>query len=543
MKRISKYILAVAVVALSASVCASAQVLTMEEREAVAANIDNYLSSDFQSVVKSVKVTSDKVIIKGKCAKWGKYLLADITPWQDITELETFPYSKKLRFKWFKTKMDRMALDREGIDYDRVFSKWAIVKVDGGNQTLDSYARYADEVAPKASPEALPLKTKKGFAAGSGDMYIQEIKDLGIASITQNIWLDRVISGEEGSDFTYGGKNFKVGKGADGMEKVLTSIQDQGVVVSAILLCPNESVYRDPENAGGFYTMPNLTSAEAFNVYAAVIEYLAERYTSGEHGRISHWIMHNEVDMGHEWTNMGEQPEARFFDRLMKSTRIVYNIVRQYDQNASVLHSFTHNWVNGDKPGFAPKSFLDRTLDYCAKEGDFRWGVAYHPYPQDLSKPKFWIDDVERSTFSRNSDYITFYNLEVLNDWILQPEHFYQGAKRVLFLSEQGTNSPSYSEEDMALQAAGGAWAWKKVAALEGIDAMQWHGWADGKWEFGLRIGLHTFDEGDVPALQRKPVWYMWEAAGTENEDAVFDQYLPVIGIDSWDQIFHEVTE
>jgi hypothetical protein len=313
------------------------------------------------------------------------------------------------------------------------------------------------------------------------------------------------------------------------------------MVVSAILLCPVKSIFKDPENAGGFYSMPNITTAVAFNAYAAALEYMASRYCSESPGRISHWIMHNEVDMGHEWTNMGEQPEMRFFDRYMKSMRICYNIVRQYDQNASVLPSYTHNWVYGDK-GYSPKRLLEKTLLYSAAEGDFRWGVAYHPYPQSLTKPEFWKNDI-RATFSMDTDFITFKNLEVLDKWILDRKHFYKGRKRLLFLSEQGTNSPSYSDEDLALQAAGAAWAWKKASRLKGIDAVQWHNWRDMRAEFGLRIGLHTFQEGEYENLTPKPAWYVWKAAGTDQEDAVFNQYLEILGIPSWDAIMHEVSD
>ena len=39
-----------------------------------------------------------------------------------------------------------------------------------------------------------------------------------------------------------------------------------------------------------------------------------------------------------------------------------------------------------------------------------------------------------------------------------------------------------------------------------------------------------------------KPAWYVWQAAGTANEDNVFNQYLSVIGVSSWDQIHHGVS-
>lgn len=504
----------------------------------MAANIKDYLAKDYPSKVTNVQVTSDKVIIKGNCGGSGTYLLADITPWQDVTELEKYPYTQDLSGGGFTVTVDRIVPNREGIRYDKVFSKWAVVKVDGDRQTLDSHARYADDVVPKKSPEAVPLRNKKGFGAGDIDLYFSDCKEMNVGSITMNVVLNDYIKGE-GSGYSYGGQNYSLGAFKDYVDRVTRRAGEMDLVVSAIILCQTNSIFKDPENKGGNYTMPNLTTAKAFNLYAAALEHMASTHCTQDN-RISHWIMHNEVDFAKEWTNMGDQPMMRYLDRYIKSMRICYNIVRQYDQNASVLGSYTHCWTVADG-NYAPKKMLEATVAYSEAEGDFRWGVAYHPYPQDLTKPSFWVNDTQ-ATYSLNSKYVTFKNLEVIDAWIRQKENFYKGkTKRVLFLSEQGTNSPSYSESDLALQAAGGAWAWKKVSKLDGIDAIQWHNWADNKAEGGLRIGLRTFAEGSVSNLTPKPVWYVWKAAGTAEEDSVFDQYKTTLGISDWDSILNTV--
>jgi hypothetical protein len=184
---------------------------------------------------------------------------------------------------------------------------------------------------------------------------------------------------------------------------------------------------------------------------------------------------------------------------------------------------------------------LDDHLRYSRLEGDFRWGVAQHPYPQDLSAPEFWKNDT-RSTYDTGTDYLTFKNLEVIDKWIRDKDRFYRGkTKRLLFLSENGTNSPSYSETDLTNQAAGACWAWKKISALPGIDAVQWHAWIDDRGEFGLRIGLRRFPDDEEEPGGAKPVWKVWAAAGTPSEDEVFAPYLKVIGLGNWQEIFHEV--
>lgn len=505
----------------------------------MADNLKEYLVKDYPSKVTNVQVTSDKVIIKGNCGGSGTYLLAEITPWQDVTELETYPYTQDLSGGGFSVTVDRIVPNREGIKYDKVFSKWAVVKVDGDKQTLDSHARYADDVVPKKSPEAVPLRNKKGFGAGDSDLYFSDCKEMNVGSITMNVVLNNYITGE-GSGYSYGGKEYSLGPVKDYVDYVTQKASETGLVVSAIILCQTNSIFKDPENTGGNYSMPNITTAGAFNLYAAALEHMASTHCAPDK-RISHWIMHNEVDFADEWTNMGDQPMLRYLDRYIKSMRICYNIVRQYDQNASVLGSYTHNWTNVDG-NYAPKEMLDKTVEYSEAEGDFRWGVAYHPYPQDLTKPAFWVNDTQ-STYSMNTKYVTFKNLEVIDAWIKQKANLYKGTtKRVLFLSEQGTNSPSYSESDLALQAAGGAWAWKKVSKLDGIDAMQWHNWADNKEEGGLRIGLRTYAEGSVSNMTQKPVWYVWKAAGTADEDTVFDPYKTTLGIADWNSIMGSVN-
>ena len=35
--------------------------------------------------------------------------------------------------------------------------------------------------------------------------------------------------------------------------------------------------------------------------------------------RIAHWIIHNEVDGGSHWTNMGDKPIATFMDTYLRS--------------------------------------------------------------------------------------------------------------------------------------------------------------------------------------------------------------------------------
>ena len=515
-------------------------------KDAEAARIGEYLTRSFPCSITEVKVSASDVTIKATTDGNGAYFLADIAPWESITEAKSFSLAGGSEGSTSSSATLSRYVSRDGLpEYDRLLSRFAIVRQDG---TVCSHARYADEIASPFSQPVVP-KTKKGLGGFIYNNNLSDLDDLGITSVTVNIVLNSIVNTVKTGNFTmahkFGGVTYYMDKGnVSSLDKVMTECYKRGIVVSAILLNRHSdtissatSLMKHPENDGGNYSMQNLTEAKAVNVYAAVLDFLADRYSTSTYGKIHHWIINNEVDAAKEWTNMGDQPEWRYMDAYVKSMRVCHNIVHQYDSNASVMISLTHSWGKAEFQ-YASKSLLEDLCKFSTAEGDFLWGVAYHPYPQNLNKPDFWKDDTS-ATYSAGSAYCTFKNLEVVSDWMLDKAHYYKGSqKRILFLSENGTNSPSYSETDLARQAAGAAWAWKKVAALDGIDGIQWHNWRDNRAEGGLMIGLRRFPDDSADPNGKKPAWYVWQAAGTASEAAVFDPYLSVIGISSWNDIF-----
>lgn len=515
-------------------------------KQSMADRVDAYLNADFPAKVADVTVTADKVSVTGHCPEKGNFSLVEIRPFEDVTEYLVYAEKIPVSCPSFSLSFPRK-VTVEDVEYDRALSKWAVVRSTGKRDELVSSARYADYIAPVRSASKTALRTKKGLGAGLGSLYVRDMSELGIGSITLNVRLSDIISpGDDVSvdPYVHNGMTFKVNMDAvREMDKIIKEAYLRGIVVSAIILVPFSSSYADPECDGGIFAMPDLTTLHAVNNYAAAMEYLADRYTSGLNGRIDHWIIHNEVSAAKEWTNMGEQPAARCYDRYVKSMRLCYNIIRQYDQNASVMVSLTHSWTcpeDGHSPEYASLRLLERTVRYSEVEGDFLWGVAYHPYPVDLRNPLFWESgslDSRFATFDLNAGYVTFYNPEVINEWILDRKNYYKGSrKRLLFFSEQGTNTKSYSRSDLEDQAAGAAWLWKKVKGLEGVDAVQWHAHCDNRDEFGLRLGLRNYDD-----YRPKPSWFVWKAAGTSSENEEFGKYLSVLGLDSWDDIVKPV--
>lgn len=512
-------------------------------------DLNTYLRKNYPSQIFQVYVKESSIKIVGKYVGEGDFSLGEIPPYLDIMQVGKAPYKTKLENSSFEIVLDRF-VDRDGILYDRLLSKWAIFKDGIDKDQLVSHAHHVDEISAFQNLPPIKLTSKKGLGGIIANQYISDFKLLGISSATINVCITQFmhLTPKEGDiAHTYGGRIYYMNERyvKNVFDIPLIEAAKHNIAVAAIILVEPASKCVDPDIGAllqhpdyfrGVYTMPNMQSLESVNCYAAAFDFLAKRYctTDNRYGRIAHWIMHNEVDGCIDWTNMGVKPVTVFTDSYIKSMRICYNIVRQYDKQAEVFGSFTHSWTEIANIGwwlYTSKEMIDLLNVYSRVEGDFQWGLAYHSYAQDLTNPCVWIDP--NATFSLDTKFVTFKNLEVLSKWALAKENKYKGAlKRSVWLSEAGVNSPTYSGEDFQKQAASLAYAWKKINALEGIDGLQWHAWFDHPDEgacLGLRKFMNSTHNGEA-----KPVWHVYKNAGTENEDEYFEQFLPVIGISDW---------
>lgn len=519
-------------------------------------NLVTYLDKDFPNQISNVLVTDEIVRLEGKVSDDKNLHLAEVGVYEDATELKDFSFLEVIepKDKTFNITLDRFKT-QHGYKQDRLLSKWIIVEKKEDKYKVASHARYADSIVPKYNYPFKKPSTKKGLGGYSinREAPYTDLDSLGITSATVNIWISKFFRSNpspEDMPFEYMGDTYYVNKKQiKNLDNTFLSTSERNIEVSAILLVDKASKTPDKKighilehpdcDPSGIYSMPNLTTPKGVQYYSAILDFLANRYSRPDKkfGRIHHWIIHNEVDAGWVWTNAGEKTALVFMDIYHKSMRMSHNIARKYNPNSKVFITLTHFWDWTSNPHFYHSTeLLEFLLKFSKIEGDFEWAIAYHPYPESLREPKTWLD--KKVSFSFDSQLITFKNIEVLDAWVKQPKVFFKGkTKRLVYLSENGTNSPTYSEQDLKEQAAGMAYAMKKIKYLDGIDGFQYHNWQDNRNEGGLRIGLRRFpDDKDNPG-GIKPVWKVYQAFGTEMEDKVYNQYKTIIGINSWDEI------
>ena len=511
--------------------------------------LKEYLHASYTSKVDRVEATADKIRITGSYAGEGSFLLYELPPYADITRIETAyqKYATPLTQSPFDVTLDRMA-SPEGFPYDRLLSQWAVVCRTAEGDRIVSHGRYADEVAALRNLPPVPMRSKKGLGGFYAGDYTSDLDDLGITSATVNVsplqfmYLSPAKAGMV--EHAYCGETYYFDtEKLDALDATLRETAARDITVAAILLVDPAAEARDaelgallqhPDYTRGTYTIPNMTTPKAVRAYAAMIDFLAQRYCREDdaYGRIAHWIVHNEVDGGVDWTNMGDDKlVTTYTNAYVKSMRLCASIVRQYDANAEFFASFSHSWSRASNPGWYPvRDMVGLLGDFSRAEGDFRWALACHSYPETISDPCTWREP--NATFAMNTPFVTLKNLEVLSKWALTPANLFRGTtRRSVWLSEAGTNSPTYAEADLRNQCAGFAYGWKKIAALPGIDGIQWHNWFDHRNEGTLRIGLRRYPDDAEDPGGKKPIWETYRDAGTDREEEAFAPFLSVIGI------------
>jgi hypothetical protein len=516
------------------------------------------LHAEYPAAISRVIITADQVIVRGaRHGLQGDASLAEFPLWVDVPAAD-LPAAGQAMWRErlpagdeFELTLPRIT-DGPAGKRDRLLSRWAIIASSADADTLVSTARYADEVAgPQESPPRPALRNKKGL--GGFDVTrgpVADLDELGIATITVNLPLAFLHSAPtaDSEPFVYDGQTYYIDLPAiRGFDRALRAAAERELVVFGILLVPppradsptSQAMAHPDYDPAGIFPMPNVTSAEGVRTYGAALDFLARRYSrpDARYGRIHHWIVHNEVDAGWVWTNAGQKSPLEFLDLYHKSLRMVHLIARAHDPQARAFVSLTHAWNESEDPRhYRSRELLELLDDFCEAEGDFPWGLAFHPYPQSLFEPATWNDD--KAQPAADTPFITFRNIEVLAEWAREPRNRFDGhERRPIFLTEQGFNSKDYGDEQLQLQAAAMAYAWKKIANLPEIDGFHYHNWIDNRGEGGLRIGLRKFpDDADDP-LGNKPIWHVYQALGASGENEACRFALPIIGIDDWSPI------
>lgn len=526
----------------------------------------SYINTDFLNHIDQVKVDMSKVYVEGAVDQISENLfLAEVEPHQYGFDLTDFNFTTALSLDDgnFKIELPRY-IEKTDRQYDRLYSRWAIVEKTGGNSySLVSSLNWPNNISGITvnnleEEKANSVKGLDGLTPSTLSNF-QDLVDLDVKSMKINLLLNGVFSLNESSlTHQFNGKIYNINQSfVSNMDSRIKQCTEAGIKTSFVLLIPYlqnpelARIFDHPDASLGNFSMANVATEEGIEYYTAMVDFLAQRYSRPDEqfGRLDQWIIHNEVDAHTDWTHAGQKPVELYTQIYDRSMRMVHYTIRKYNPTAKVFSSFTKHWNSfaGSSANFKSKDILDQLVLITNKEGDYEWNIGWHSYPTNLFNPLVWNDPVSQTQFNFNTPQITPRNLEMIDAYVRQEDLLFNGKKvRTILLSENGFNSNTATNPNAneTTQAAALAYFWKKTnKRLPSIENIQLHRWVDNPNEAGIFFGLWTVQEGTFDDFdEKKQGWYVWEAAGTSRENLVFEPYKDVIGISDWSEIYQSVN-
>jgi len=409
------------------------------------------------------------------------------------------------------------------------------------------------ETIPSRDTETYPA------AASKKGLQVEMVEDalaLGVKHAALNFNLAQLIDPQNGTNNpgwdSAGRRHYFMRGYLAAMDHQIKTLSDRGVVVTLIVLTyqsgepgvnrilihPN-CVTNAPNHLGNFNTVTD----DGRRWLAATLEFCAERWSRPDqkYGRISGYIMGNEVNSHWWWANMGRAGMEEFADDYLRTVRLAHAAIRKESSWARVYISLEHHWniryAEGDeRQSFPGRAFVDYFARRAKEGGDFDWHIAFHPYPENLFEPRFW-NDKTATTNVLATPRITFKNIDLLPAYLRRPELLFHDQPRRIILSEQGFHTPKGTDGEI-LQAAAYCYAYKKIEELDGIDAFILHRHVDNAHEGGLLLGLRSNQAKDGEPRPRKKIYDCFRAADTPEWEKTFQFALPVVGLRSWEGTF-----
>ena len=479
----------------------------------------------------------------------GYYYLFELQPY------ETGIGSRTDYAAWCdKTEKLKFSLPFSGGDSDpRLYSRFVVALKIGDTYQAISAPIYVTNPGDVASfteeyPEAM---SKKGLLIEL-DM-LGDAMELGVKHTTINIPYHHIIGGN--LKYHYNGKDYYFNEELiASYDKMISSFSNKGIIVTAILLNGWNDAHPELHEAGlaksssAFYYGFNVSTPEGYETTRASFSFMAERYSGADykHGRVSNWIVGNEVNNNKNWNYVGPMDLASYTKLYEKNFRVAYTAIKSRSKNARVFFSTDYEWKKQNTNlQYAAKDFIDLFNAGISAEGNIEWGLAYHPYPYPMTEPEFWDDDqtgMVNETFE--SPVINFKNLHVLTDYFQQAHMRTAGGQvRHIILSEEGFTSDSISRGKVYdIQAAAFAYAYYLVDNNPYIDAFILNRQVDAitEVETSCAFGLWTVDMSrpdKVIAVMPKNIYQVFKHIDTRKSLRYSEFAKSIVGISDWSEV------
>lgn len=481
---------------------------------------------------------SDKVTVRASSPGLPRsddklYYLFDMAMYEDGISAEAEPLAKT--YKDSEVSFDVRL--KKGQTDSRLYRKFQLAVRREGQYVPVSHASYVTnpEAVAGYNYAGVSHSSKKGLLVDP--FKTAELTDLGVQYATYNIPLNRILSTSAAGStaYSYGGVTYYFNNTILGeYDHLFQLLNSKGIDVAAIIL-NNATPAHYPEithpsgrsGSTAPYYMFNAEDEAGVRALSAIGSFLAGRYSGSGHGRVSMWIIGNEVNARKEWNYMAKTDLASYTAAYTRAFRVFYNAIKSVNAGAKVYVPFDQQWDRNrsDNPDYDARDMMDLFASSLRAYGDIDWGLAEHPYSYPNNNTAFW-NPSKLVTKSFDTSILTMDNIEVLSQYMEQPSmRAPNGEVRSIILSEMGYSSTSGEP----LQAAAFAYAYKKIEANPHIDAMMLSRQTDAADEiaaFGLALGLST------TGGRHKQIYEVYKYIDTSRSSEVTAFAKSIVGVD-----------
>jgi len=428
----------------------------------------------------------------------------------------------------------------------RLFDKFVVaVKKDDAfvQVSQPKYITNPEAIAKYSSVFQTPA-SKKGILVDPNKLRGSELNDLGVKQAAYNIPVARLLGPTTSSAYptiyyTYNGKTYTLnGQVVAEYDLVFSTLTAKGISTTAIILNNYSGAYPQlihPKARGGSsapYYMFNGAEEAGVEYMAAIGTFLAERYSDNTHGKISSWVIANEINARKEWNHMEYTDIETYVEEYAKAFRVFYNAIKSVSSSAKIYMPIDQQWDRNIKgnTNYDGKDILDTFNRNISAKGNIDWGLSQHPYNVPLTEPRIW-KSTKYVKHSVNTSMLTMDNIEILTNYMQQEQFLNEdGEVRSIILSEQGYTASAGE----AVQAAAFAYAYYKTEANPHIDSFLLNRQTDAPEEVaqGLSFGLNT------SGGHRRQLYNVFKYIDTPQHAEYTNFAKDIIGISSWSEIY-----
>jgi len=422
---------------------------------------------------------------------------------------------------------------------------YVLARADGNGGFLPmsevTYPQNFTEFAPHTQEYPI-ITSKKGLQV----QLTTDAQLLGVKHTVVNAFFNELIAEteEQAVAFVYGGNTYYLDTAAlSALDYRIKSLTDAGIHIYLNYLlafdtsAPSSLYYPKAEGNAATLYAPNVSTPEGIKRYAAVMHFLASRYSEpdGTYGFCGSYILGYEVNQEGERHSMGLGKLSDFATQYAILLRTADAAVRSAYRNGRVFVSLSNRWdVSADEPTpylFGAKDLLSELVKHC---DDVPFGISINPYPSELTMTDYWNDD--KATADPEPAYLTIKNLSVLIEYLKKEPLLYRGKPRTAIIGEFGlSGKPAVSED---LQAAAYLLAYDTVCRAEEIEAFIWHRHVDHAGEKDLYYGLYASSDLLLEPTTTKKLHAVFSAIDAEGDGTrLIDDLLPLLPEETKDAI------